>query len=150
MAQAYWSEGLVEEATFEVFFREMPAERNYMVAAGLDDVLRAAETLHFTSGELAYLSKLGCFNPSFLDYLADIRFTGEIWSVPEGTPIFPNEPVVQVVAPLIQGQLLDQRRSTMSISRPWPPARPPGWWMRPRDAMSWISGRGGPTGGTRP
>jgi nicotinate phosphoribosyltransferase len=107
MAQAYVAEGLEEPAAFELFFRTMPAGRNYFVAAGLDDVLAYLEHLHFTEDDLAYLRRQGTFSGAFLDRLEGLRFTGDVYAVPEGTAVFPNEPLVQVVAPLPEAQLVE-------------------------------------------
>jgi nicotinate phosphoribosyltransferase len=107
MAQAYDAEGMEARATFELFFREMPAQRNYFVAAGLDDVLAYLEHLHFTRDDLDYLRGQGIFSATFLNRLQGLRFIGDIYAVPEGTPVFPNEPLVQVVAPLLEAQLIE-------------------------------------------
>jgi nicotinate phosphoribosyltransferase len=107
MAQAYAATGMEEQAVFELFIREMPAERNYFVAAGLDDVLTYLEKLHFTDDDLAYLARQQLFAPAFLDRLKGLRFTGDVYAVPEGTVAFPNEPLVQVVAPLLEAQVIE-------------------------------------------
>ena len=107
MAQAYDAEGMEGEAVFEVFFRDLPSSRNYLVAAGLDDVLDFIEKLQFTPDDLDYLSQQGSFSPRFLDRLRNLRFTGDVNAIPEGTPFFPQEPVLQIIAPLLQGQLLE-------------------------------------------
>jgi nicotinate phosphoribosyltransferase len=107
MAQAYAATGKEEPAVFELFIREMPAERNYLVAAGLDDVLSYLENLHFTEDDLAYLDRGGLFSRAFLDRLKSLRFTGDVYAVPEGTVVFPNEPLVQVAAPLLEAQLIE-------------------------------------------
>ena len=106
MAQAYDAEGMNAEAVFEVFFRELPPSRNYLVAAGLDDVLTCIEELGFTEDDREYLSGQG-FSARFLDRLRGLRFTGDVNAVAEGTPVFPQEPVLQIVAPLIEAQLLE-------------------------------------------
>jgi nicotinate phosphoribosyltransferase len=100
MAQAYDAEQMTQPAVFELFFRKMPTARNYLMAAGLDDVLDFLETFHFTADDLAYLNTLELFSPSFLDRLRNLRFTGDVFAMPEGTLVFPNEPLVQVVAPI--------------------------------------------------
>jgi nicotinate phosphoribosyltransferase len=107
MAQAYDSEGMEQPAVFEMFFRELPPHRNYVIAAGLEDVLAYLETLHFSPDDLAYLRHQGGFGDGFLDRLQRLRFTGDVYAIAEGTPVFPNEPVLQVVAPLIEGQLIE-------------------------------------------
>jgi nicotinate phosphoribosyltransferase len=107
MGQAYVAEGMEEPAVFELFFRLMPANRNYLVAAGLEDALAYLEGLHFGADDLAYLEKLNLLSPPFLERLSRFRFTGEVYAVPEGTPIFPNEPLLQVIAPLPEAQLIE-------------------------------------------
>jgi nicotinate phosphoribosyltransferase len=107
MAQAYDAEGMDGEAVFEVFFRELPSCRNYLVAAGLDDVLRFIEQLQFTGDDLEYLAGQRLFSARFLDRLRDLRFPGDVNAMAEGTPVFPGEPMLQIVAPIIQAQLLE-------------------------------------------
>jgi len=107
MAQAYAAEGMEAPAVFELFFREMPAQRNYFVAAGLDDVLTCLEQLRFVEDDLEYLRRDHQFSRAFLDRLRGLRFTGDVYAMPEGTPAFPNEPLVQVVAPMIEAQIVE-------------------------------------------
>lgn len=107
MMQAYYVEGVTREAVFELFFREMPKSRNYIMAAGLDDVLAYLEELRFADDELRWLDDQGIFSAAFLERLADLKFTGDVYAVPEGTIVFQNEPVVQVVAPLPEAQLVE-------------------------------------------
>jgi nicotinate phosphoribosyltransferase len=107
MMQAYHREGLFDTAVFDLFFRKLPTNRNYLVAAGLESVLAYLENLRFGSEALAYLDSLGQFSTEFLDYLADFRFTGDVYAVPEGTPVFADEPVIEVAAPLPQAQLVE-------------------------------------------
>jgi nicotinate phosphoribosyltransferase len=107
MLAAYHAEGLAGTAVFELFFRELPRHRNYVVAAGLDDVLGYLEHLHFRESDIEWLSGLGLFDRGFLGSLSDFRFTGDIHAVPEGTVVFPNEPLLQVVAPLPEAQLVE-------------------------------------------
>jgi nicotinate phosphoribosyltransferase len=107
MAQAYDVLGMEQPAVFELFFREMPEERNYFVAAGLDDVLAYLENLRFTEDDLAYLGRQGQFSAAFLNRLRSLRFTGDVYAIPEGTAVFANEPVVQVAAPLLEAQLVE-------------------------------------------
>ncbi len=107
MAQAYAARDMHATAVFELFFRVMPESRNYMIAAGLDDVLDYLATFHFTESDLAYLREHTELAPWFLDRLAHLRFEGDVYAVPEGTPVFANEPIVQVVAPIIEAQLVE-------------------------------------------
>jgi nicotinate phosphoribosyltransferase len=107
MAQAYFEEGMFEEGVFSLFVRRLPRRRNYLLACGLDDVLTFLETLRFDSAALAYLTSTGRFSERFLEYLERLRFTGDVYAVPEGTPAFANEPLLEVVAPIIEGQLVE-------------------------------------------
>ncbi len=106
MLQAYFAEGLDEEAVFDLFVRRLRG-RNYLVACGLETVLHFLETLRFTPEALAYLDTLGLFKPDFLHHLAGFRFTGDVYAVAEGTPVFSEEPLLEVVAPLGQAQLVE-------------------------------------------
>lgn len=107
MAAAYQAEGIEHEATFELFVRRLPPERRFLVAAGLDDALAGLEALAFAPHEVEYLAGLGLFPRRFIDQLADLRFTGEVWGVPEGDVVFAGEPIVRVTAPLIEAQLVE-------------------------------------------
>ncbi|MEE8524271.1 MAG: nicotinate phosphoribosyltransferase [Thermoanaerobaculia bacterium] len=107
MLQAYWRQGMDREATFSLFFRHLPRARNYLVACGLDEALRYLERLRFTGDSLDYLKTLDIFSRAFVDWLADFRFTGAVYAVPEGTPVFPDEPILEVVAPLPEAQLIE-------------------------------------------
>ena len=106
MAAAFFREGMRETATFSLFARRLPPTRAFIVVAGLEDALEYARGLHFPSGAIDYLRSLGRFEPEFLDYLASLRFTGEIRAVPEGTVILPDEPMLEVSGPVIEAQLL--------------------------------------------
>lgn len=107
MAQAFDAERLDQLAVFELAYRTLPEQRNFLLAVGLDDVLTALERFAFSGEDLAYLASLGLFSGTFLDRLARTRFTGDVYAVPEGTVVFPNEPIVQIVAPLIEGQIIE-------------------------------------------
>jgi nicotinate phosphoribosyltransferase len=107
MAAAYQAEGIEHEATFELFVRRLPAERRFLVAAGLDDALTGLEALCFAPHEVEYLAGLELFPGRFIDRLAELRFTGEVWAVPEGDAVFAGEPIVRVTAPLIEAQLVE-------------------------------------------
>ena len=107
MLQAYFEEGMNEEAVFSLFVRCLPSRRNFLLACGVDTVLDHLETIRFSEEDLSYLATLGLFSDSFLTWLRDFRFTGEVDAVPEGTPVFANEPILEVVAPLPQAQILE-------------------------------------------
>ena len=107
MAQAYEREGLDGAAVFELYFRRMPAGRGYVIAAGLDAALAALEGFRFSDTDRRYLSFLEQLDPEFVARLSDVHFSGDVWAVTEGTAVFENEPLVQVVAPLAQAQLVE-------------------------------------------
>ena len=107
MAQAYLREGLEEPAVFTLSVRRLPAARNYILACGLADVLDFLENVRFNDGDLDYLAGLPHFTTAFLDHLRGFRFTGDVHAVPEGTPVFADEPILEVVAPLPQAQLIE-------------------------------------------
>lgn len=108
MVDAYRREGMAARpATFSLFVRTMPPGRGYLIAAGLDDALRWLEELHFGTDELAALDRLEIFDRPFLQWLADLRFTGSVRAVPEGTVVFPHEPILEVEAPISEAQLAE-------------------------------------------
>ena len=107
MAQAYWQAGVTRPARFSMFVRRMPAERGYLVFAGLDDMLAALESLGFSPDEIGYLRSLNLFREDFLDWLAQLRFSGGVRAMREATQFFPNEPVLEVSAPVIEAQLAE-------------------------------------------
>ena len=107
MLEAYMGEQMDEDAVFSLFVRRLPAQRNFLLACGLDTVLSYLETLRFEDDDITYLASLGRFSQRFLDWLRAFRFTGDTYAVPEGTPVFANEPILEVVAPIAQGQLIE-------------------------------------------
>ena len=109
MAQAYLEQGMEEPAAFEFFVRKLPTERNFLVAAGLEQVLDYLLELRVTQEELAWLERSGQFSSRLLHYLETLRFTGDVAVMPEGTMFFPHEPILRIVAPLPQAQLVESR-----------------------------------------
>jgi nicotinate phosphoribosyltransferase len=107
MLEAYFEEGMQETAVFNLFVRRLPERRNYLLACGLDDALTYLETLRFDEAALAYLAALGRFSERFLRHLERFRFTGDVRAVPEGTPVFAHEPIVEVAAPIAEAQLVE-------------------------------------------
>ena len=108
MGNGYWENGMRDRITyFDVFYRDVPDSGGFAIAAGLEQIVDYVQNLHFDAEDIAYLRGRGIFSEDFLAYLADFHFTGDIWAVPEGTPIFPREPVITVRAPAIQAQLLE-------------------------------------------
>lgn len=109
MMQAYEEAGMTETAVFELFVRKLPPGRNFLVAAGLEQVVRFLEGAAFRGDEIAWLADQARFSAGFLRRLADFRFTGDLDAVAEGEIVFPDEPLLRVVAPLPQAQLLETR-----------------------------------------
>jgi nicotinate phosphoribosyltransferase len=109
MVQAYHVHGMTEQASFELFFRQLPPGRSFLICAGLESVLSWVADMAFTTEELDWLAGCGRFRADFLEVLARLRFTGEISAIAEGTPVFANEPVLRITAPIMQAQLLESR-----------------------------------------
>lgn len=110
MAAGYFCQRLKQVSTFELYVRRLPPQRNFLVAAGLEQALDYLENLHFEADEIAYLQSLPVFsqvNPEFWDFLAALRFEGDVWALPEGTLFFPYEPILRITAPIIQAQLVE-------------------------------------------
>ncbi len=110
MAAGYLQTGFEARATFELFVRNLPPQRNYLVAAGLEQALEFLEHVNFNDEEIAYLRSHHVFQyigPEFFDYLRTFRFTGDVWAVPEGTLVFPGEPMLRVSAPISEAQIME-------------------------------------------
>lgn len=107
MAQGYFFSRKSTSATFDLFVRQLPVNRAYLIAAGLQDILTYVRTLRFGPAEIAYLRKQRLFREAFLKYLANFKFSGDIWAMREGEIFFANEPVLRVTAPIIEGQILE-------------------------------------------
>jgi nicotinate phosphoribosyltransferase len=107
MAASYHARGFAEPATFDLSFRKLPEQRRFLVSCGLEQCLDYLENLRFDDRALSYLGTLGLFEDSFLDHLRELRFTGEVWAVPEGEAVFETEPVMRVTAPIIEAQLVE-------------------------------------------
>ena len=107
MAQAYFQNRRTELATFSLFIRAYPANRGYFVSAGLADVLEFLEGFFFDSTAVDYLYSLNLFADDFLDFMKSLRFTGEVWAIPEGRLFFKDEPIVEVTAPIIEAQIVE-------------------------------------------
>ena len=106
MGNGYLADGMEDRITyFDIFYRSIPDKGGYAIAAGLEQIVDYVQKLHFSEEDIRYLEGRKLFKPEFLEYLRNFRFTGDIWAVPEGMPIFPGEPVITVRAPAIQAQL---------------------------------------------
>ena len=108
MANGYFNKNMQDRiAYFDVFFRKVPDEGGYAIVAGLEQIINYIRNLSFDEEDISYLRKQNKFSEEFLSYLENFRFTGDIWAIPEGTVVFPNEPLITVKAPIIQAQLLE-------------------------------------------
>ena len=109
MLQGFFHEGMEEPATYEFFVRDLPPERGFLLAAGLEQVLEYLETVRFSEQELAWLASTERFDQDFVDYLGRFRFSGDVYAMAEGTVFFPNEPILRVTAPIPQAQFIETR-----------------------------------------
>ncbi len=107
MMQGYFKTGNRDVVVFDMFYRDNPSEGGYAIAAGLEQVIEYIDNLQFTTDDIRYLESLGIFDDDFLKYLSTFRFSGSLFAIPEGTVIFPHEPIVKVIAPIMEAQLLE-------------------------------------------
>ena len=108
MANGYFERGMGDRrAYFDMFFRRVPDGGGYAVMAGVEQLIEYFSNLHFTDADIEYLRERTCFSEGFLDYLANFKFECDVWAVPEGTPVFPGEPLVTVAGPMIQAQFVE-------------------------------------------
>lgn len=108
MSNGYFKNGFYKKNVyFDLFFRKVPDNGGFAVTAGLEQVIEYIKDLHFEENDIAYLRNKGIFDEQFLDYLRNFRFSGDIYAIPEGTPVFPNEPILTVKAPAIEAQLIE-------------------------------------------
>ncbi len=108
MGYGYFKNGYKDRITyFDLFFRRCPDGGGFAIAAGLEQIVQYIQDLHFSKEDIEYLRSRKLFSEEFLEYLANFKFTGDIWAVPEGTPIFPQEPIITVRAPAIEAQLIE-------------------------------------------
>ncbi len=108
MGNGYFAKGMHQRICyFDVFFREVPDGGGFAIAAGLDQIIDYIQNLRFDKKDIEFLRSKGCFDEKFLRWLKYFKFTGDIWAVPEGTPIFPGEPVITVRAPAVEAQLIE-------------------------------------------
>ncbi len=107
MMQGYYEQGQNEKVIFDMFYRTNPCNNGYAVCAGLEQVIDYVKNLNFTYEDVDYLRSLGIFKEDFLSYLSGFHFSGDIYAIPEGTVVFPREPLINVVAPIMEAQLIE-------------------------------------------
>lgn len=107
MMQGYFKTGNNRKVIFDAFYRNNPCDGGYAICCGLDQVIDYIKNLHFTDDDVEYLRGLKIFDEDFLDYLANFHFSGDIYAIPEGTVVFPREPLVKVIAPIMEAQLVE-------------------------------------------
>ncbi len=107
MAASYLRRGMTEPATFSLFVRKLPPDRSFLVTAGLEDCLRFLEGFHFTKTEAAYLQQTQGYGPDVMEAFERLRFTGDVWALPEGCTAFAGEPILEVTAPIAEAQLVE-------------------------------------------
>lgn len=108
MSNGYFLEGMENQVSyFDVFFRKNPFKGGYTIMAGLDQIIRDVKNMHFDDSDIEYFRKQGIYSEDFLTYLKNFKFTGDIYAIPDGTPVFPNEPVITVKANVIESQILE-------------------------------------------
>src|SRR2546423_1445451 len=124
MAAAYFDNRIQTRAIFELFVRRLPERRSYLISAGLEQAIDYLMRLRFSADEIASLREHPAFadvSPAFFDYLAEFRFNGDVWAMPEGTAAFSNEPLLRVAAPIIEAQIVDTLAAVERLARDYGP-----------------------------
>ena len=107
MSNGYFVKQRDEIAYFDIFFRKVPDKGGYAIAAGLHEIIDYVQNLRFDEDDIGYLRSLNLFDEKYLEYLLNFKFTGDIWAIPEGTVVFPKEPLVTVRANIVEAQILE-------------------------------------------
>ena len=107
MSNGYLLKNMNDIAYFDIFFRNIPDKGGYAIVAGLEQIIEFIENLKFDEEDIEFLRSKKIFSEKFLNYLKDFKFSGDIWAIPEGTVVFPGEPLVTIKAPMIEAQLLE-------------------------------------------
>ena len=108
MGNGYFANGMKDKIVyFDVFYRNNPDNGGYAIVAGLEQIIEYINDLHFDEEDIAYLRSKNCFSEEFLAYLSNFSFSGDIWAIPEGTVVFPGEPLMTVRAPIVEAQFIE-------------------------------------------
>lgn len=108
MSNGFFAKNMTSKvAYFDVFFRKIPDNGGYVIFSGLEQIINYINNLKFDTDDIEFLKSTNKFSNEFLDYLSNFKFTGDIWAIPEGTVVFPNEPLITVRAPIIEAQILE-------------------------------------------
>ena len=107
MSNGYFELNRDEIAYFDIFFRKVPDKGGYAIVAGLEQIIDYVQNLSFDEEDINYLKSLNIFTDKYLDYLSSFKFTGDIWAIPEGTVVFPREPLITVRANIVEAQILE-------------------------------------------
>ena len=151
MANGYFLHGYKDRVTYyDLFFRRVPDGGGFAIAAGLEQVIDYINELHFDEADIDYLRGRGMFSEDFLDYLRNFKFTGDVWAVPEGTPVFPKEPLITVRAPAIQAQLLETYLLLATNHQSLIATKANRICRQPRGGRSWNSAPAAPRAATGP
>lgn len=107
MSNGYFANNNKDIAYFDVFFRKVPDKGGYAIVCGLEQIIEYIENLKFNEDDIEYLRNQKIFSEDYLEYLKNFKFTGDVWAIPEGEVVFPNEPLITIKAPIIEAQLLE-------------------------------------------
>lgn len=139
MMQGYFETQENQTVVFDVFFRDNPNKGGYSVMAGLDQVIDYIKNLNFSYEDVDYLRGLGLFSEDFLHYLSGFHFSGDIYAIPEGSVIFPREPLLKVVAPIMEAQLVETAILTILNHQCLIATKASVLFMRHKETVSWSS-----------
>lgn len=137
MMQGYFKNPTNQTVIFDMFYRTNPCGGAFAITAGLEQMIEYIENLKFTDEDIKYLRSLNIFEEDFLEYLSNFRFTGDIYAIPEGTVVFPREPLVKVVAPIMEAQLVETAILNIINTRASLLPKQPAFAMLQRVMRSW-------------
>ena len=139
MMQGYFKNPTNQTVIFDMFYRVNPCGGSFAITAGLEQMIEYIENLHFTDDDIEYLRSLHIFEDDFLEYLRSFKFTGDIYAIPEGTVVFPREPLVKVIAPIMEAQLVETAILNIINHQSLIATKQPESAMQPVGTESWNS-----------